>query len=619
MCGILGFASQNPVKEEQKYLLGSKLLNHRGPDDSGEWLSEDNLCGLAHRRLSIVDLSSNGHQPMLNSEKVLTIVFNGEIYNHFELSEILKKKGYKFKSKSDTEVILSAYEEWGEECTTFLNGMFAFAIYDFYKKKLFIARDRAGEKPIYYQYKSGIFRFSSELKGLLENNNSEEKINVNSLDCFLSIGFVPGERCILDGYNKLPPAHSLVFNLENSDINISKYWVLPVIQSPKYSDLDLTDELEKLLDNSVKNQLVADVPVGVLLSGGIDSSLITAIAARHTDHLKTFNVRFPGEGRFDETEHARKIANFFETEHIELEASSVDTDLLIKLARQFDEPIIDSSMIPMFMISELVQKHCKVVLGGDGGDELFGGYEHYSRVLWMNKYCKFMPMLFKKSVSLLSEKTLPTGMKGKNWLQSLKYDLRNEVPFIANYFDPTTRKKLMQSSFSNWEIVAEEIFKSRSPHDKDLIQRLTRMDFQNYLSEDILVKVDRASMLNSLEIRAPFLDKNLIEFAFEKVHSNLKATENNKKVLLKNLTNEILPVSFDNNRKQGFSIPINEWLKKGRLRDFFQDVLLDSQSIFDSKTIVKLFKYQDRGFNNGERLFALLMFELWRREYKVSF
>ncbi len=618
MCGILGFASQNAIFDSDKLLLGSSLLRHRGPDDSGKWVSEDSRIFFAHNRLSIVDLSSNGHQPMSSSNGDLIIVFNGEIYNYIELSKILSDKGYVFQSKTDTEVILAAYLEWGEECTTFLNGMFAFAIYDSIKKIIFLSRDRVGEKPLFYQFDNGIFRFSSELKGLFEDASLERKVNPKSLDCYLAMGFTPGEMCILTGFNKLPPAHSLVFNLENNSINIKKYWNLPANENSLDNEIGLVDELDNLLNNSVKQQLIADVPVGVLLSGGIDSSLITAFASRHIDELKTFNVRFPDNQKFDESFHARKISKFFGTEHIELEASPINVDTLIKLARQFDEPIVDSSLIPMHMVSELVHQHCKVVLGGDGGDELFGGYEHYSRLLLIYKYYKFLPKLFRQTVSSVSKKTMPLGMKGKNWIQSLSYDLNNEVPLIANYFDSLNRKKLMKNSFSFWDVVAEDILSQRMPQNKDLLQRLTRMDFYNYLTEDILVKVDRASMLNSLEIRAPFLDKNLIEFAFSKVPSHLKATSKNKKILLKSLTRRVLPTDFENNRKQGFSIPINDWLKKGRFRDFFYNVLLDPQTTFDRKTVEELFKNQDRGFNNGERLFALLMFELWKREYKIS-
>ena len=619
MCGFVGFASKKPIKDSEKLLSGSFHLKHRGPDDAGEWFSDNKSVGMAHRRLSIIDLSSNASQPMTSITNELTIVFNGEIYNYIELSKVLSGKGYQFQSKSDTEVILSSYLEWGEDCVNHFEGMFAFAIYDSNNQKIFLARDRAGEKPIFYNHSNGLFRFASELKGLISNQDLlNYKINNDSLDCYLSMGFVPKDMCILEGFHKLPAAHSIIFNLEKDSIEIKRYWELPVFKINNSSLSDLSKELDEILDNAVKSQLVADVPVGVLLSGGIDSSLITAFASRHVNNLKTFNVRFPGQGVFDETEHARKISNHFETEHIELEALPIEPDLLLKLAKQFDEPIVDSSMIPMCMISELVQKHCKVVLGGDGGDELFGGYKHYKRVLWMYKYLNLTPTIVRTLASKFSDKYMPLGMKGKNWIHSLRYDLNNDTPLIANYFDPLSRKKLMSSSFSDWPLVAERILSGLWPLDDDLLQRLTRMDFHHYMIEDILVKIDRASMLNSLEVRAPFLDKNLIEFAFNKVPSSLKATSKNQKILLKTLTSKILPADFDNNRKQGFSIPINNWLKQGEFREFFYDVLLDPQTLFDKKIVKKIFKYQDLGFNNGERLFALLMFELWRREYKIS-
>lgn len=619
MCGILGFASTKFIRNKDELTHGISCLNHRGPDDTGEWWSEDGRIGFAHKRLSIVDLSKKGHQPMLNSTGQYTIVFNGEIYNYHELYEKLSLIGYEFKSKTDTEVILAAYIEWGEKCPIFLNGMFAFSIYDSLKKILFISRDRVGEKPLYYHFNNGDFRFASELKALINDQSLPRKINLKALDCYLSMGFVPGERCILDGFNKLPAAHNLIFNIEDSTISIDRYWDLPEMDNLESNNHSLSEELEVLLNNSVKRQLYADVPVGVLLSGGVDSSLITAIASRYSSQLKTFTVRFPDQEDFDETIHARKISNYFCTDHFELEALPVDTDFLIKLARQFDEPIIDSSIIPMCMVSELVQKHCKVVLGGDGGDELFGGYEHYSRLLWMNKYSKFIPQSIQKSAALIAEKTMPIGMKGKNWINSFKYDLNTEVPLIASYFDRIYREKLLRGSFLDWESSSENIRSNLMPKNIELLQRATRMDFCNYLTEDIMVKVDRASMLNSLEVRAPFLDKNLIEFAFSRVPSDLKATSVDKKILLKNLAQRILPKDFEANRKQGFSIPINYWLKKGKFRDFFNNILLDSNCIFDRKSIEKLFKYQDIGFNNGERLFALLMFELWRMEYKVSF
>lgn len=622
MCGILGFASNTAIIDSEKLLDNLDLLDHRGPDDMGKWVSEDGCVAFGHKRLSIIDLSQNGRQPMNDHTRRYVIVFNGEIYNYLELFKVLVKKGYSFNSKTDTEVILAAYSEWGEDCVSFLNGMFAFAIYDSLKNTIFVSRDRSGEKPLYYSLYNGVFQFSSELKALLAVTNLPRKVDSTSFDCFLAMGFVPGERCILEGFNKLPAASSLVFNLNTKKIKVWKYWEVPknnLHLSDSFNESDLTNRLENLLNNAVNRQLIADVPIGILLSGGLDSSLITAMAIRNIPKVKTFTVRFPGSGKLDETEHARKISNYFETEHIELEAQPSSVELLPKLARQFDEPIIDSSMIPTFLVGRLVKQHCKVVLGGDGGDELFGGYKHYSRLIWMKKYFGLMPKSVSKTLSNFSEKAIPPGFKGKNWLQSLDTDLNHGVPLIANYFDPVARKKLMKSFTNEWSTVAEKIIRSNLPQNKNLLNRATRMDFKNFLTEDILVKIDRTSMLNSLEVRSPFLDKHIIEFAFAEVPSHLKASSSDRKILLKKLANKVLPPEFDTHRKQGFSIPINSWLNKGVFRDFFYDILLGSETLFDRNFVIALLKGQEKGRNNGERLFALVMIELWRREYRLSF
>jgi asparagine synthase (glutamine-hydrolysing) len=381
-------------------------------------------------------------------------------------------------------------------------------------------------------------------------------------------------------------------------------------------ELRLVDELEWLLEDSVRRQLVADVPVGVLLSGGVDSSLITAMAVRSSSHIKTFTIGFPGHGSMDETEHARLIARHFGTEHIELVAQPTTADLIPLLAAQFDEPMVDSSMIPTFLVSQLVREHCTVALGGDGGDELFGGYGHYSRLLWMEERLGRIPLPLRKAISFGAEK-LPVGLKGRNWLQGLGVDFQQGLPLIASYFDVTNRRQLM-AKHVGWELVAESIYNDRIPSHRDLLQRATRMDFQDYLAEDILVKVDRASMLNSLEVRAPLLDYRLIEFAFGKVPSHLKSTSQDKKILLKRLTAKVLPPEFDRQRKQGFSIPLAEWLKEGPFLRLFQEVLLDEGCIFDRRAVSALLKGQARGYNNGERLFALVLFELWRREYSIT-
>ena len=622
MCGIVGIAASARISNREWLRAGRDAMRHRGPDGAGEWWSADGRMGLGHRRLAIIDLSPSGHQPMQDATGDLCIAFNGEIYNFRELRTELIGRGHSFRSHSDTEVILAAYHEWGEDCLSRLNGMFAFALFDGRKRQVFLARDRAGEKPLFYSQTQNEIRFSSELKGLFADPAFPRRIDPESLDCYLAMGYVPGERCILLDVKKLPPAHALVFNLDSGQTRVWRYWQLPeanaLAGAGRVDEIQLLDELEGLLEDSVRRQLVADVPVGILLSGGVDSSLVTAMASRSSAKVKTFTVRFSGYGKYDETEHARLIARHFGTDHTELDAGMTTVELLPVLARQFDEPMADSSMIPTLLVSQLVRKHCAVALGGDGGDELFGGYQHYSRLLWMQSRLGRVPRPMRQALSLAAGQLLPTGVKGRNWLQGMGVDLRSGLPLIAAHFDATTRRQLL-GRHPGWHEIAESVARARTPQHPDLLERATRMDFSNYMAEDILVKVDRASMLASLEMRAPLLDYRLIEFAFGKVPSTLKATPQDRKVLLKRLTERVLPPEFDRQRKQGFSIPLPDWLKAGAFRDFFRNVLTDSRSIFDPHTVRGLLRGQDRGRGNSERLFVLVLFELWRQEYAVTF
>lgn len=620
MCGIIGIASTTKLLDSSWMSLACDKISHRGPDDDGEWWAKDSCVGLGHRRLSIFDLTPLGHQPMHLPEHGLSVVFNGEIYNYRSLRDELTRMGFSFRSNSDTEVLLTAYVAWGEDCLARFNGMFAFALYDAPRQKLFLSRDRAGEKPLFYHLADGVLQFASELKALLVNPVNLRNIDPEALDFYLAMGYVPSSRCILKGFNKLPPAHALRFDLRNGQSKVWRFWELP--EAPNKEDVldetDLLTELETLLEDAVRGQMEADVPVGVLLSGGVDSSLLTAMAVRASSNVQTFTIGFPGHAKLDETEHARLIANYFGTRHTELMAEDATVDLLPQLARQFDEPMVDSSMIPTFLVSKLVRQHCTVALGGDGGDELFGGYGHYSRLQWMQQKFGRLPLRLRRGVALAAEKYLPVGFKGRNWAKAFGADLNHELPLIATCFDVNTRKRLMQAH-SNWQPVSESLRHNQMIMETDLLQCATRSDFTNYLAEDILVKVDRASMLSSLEMRAPFLDYRLIEFAFGKVPSQLKATSSKKKILLKRLAARLLPPQFDQRRKQGFSIPINEWLKKGPFRDLFWDVLKSNNCFFDRNSVDSLLIGQDRGLSNGERLFALVQFELWRREYQIGF
>jgi asparagine synthase (glutamine-hydrolysing) len=617
MCGIIGVASSDSINDRDWLAAGRDAMIHRGPNDAGLWWSDDGRVGLAQRRLSIIDLSARGHQPMQDPSARLTLIFNGEIYNFIELRDQLIAKGYAFQSQSDTEVILNAYREWGTDCLSHLNGMFAIALYDSNADRLFLARDRAGEKPLFYSHNGGSLRFSSELKGLMADPAFDRSIDRDALDSYLATGYVAGEACILRSARKLPPAHALIFDLRQGSVRQWRYWHLP--DAPSHDcgpgrDGELVDELEALLADAVQKQLVADVPVGVLLSGGVDSSLVTAMAVRASSHVKTFTVGFEGHSAYDESNYAKLVAEHFGTEHIELQAGSVNPDFLNTLAREYDEPIIDSSMIPTHLVSALVRRHCTVALGGDGGDELFGGYETHRRVMWAQAKIGNIPLWARKLASTGASMLLPTGFKGRNWLQAIGTDFDSELTAAAGHFDPSERRALLGR---DWPTTAEVRHAERVPHTMDLLQRTTRMDFENYLPEDILVKVDRASMLASLEMRAPLLDFRIAEFAFGKVPSRLKANPRERKILLKQLCARVLPAQFDARRKQGFSIPLPAWLRAGPWHDFVRSVLLDSQCLFDQVVVRELLDGHQHGRNNSERLFGLTLFELWRRAYDI--
>lgn len=597
---------------------------HRGPDDSGEWFSDDGKVGLGHRRLAILDLSPNGRQPMRNDAEDLVIVFNGEIYNHHELRKELAAQGHVFRSHSDTEVLLAAYTAWDEGCLSRLNGMFAFAICDTRQRRLFLARDRAGEKPLYYRHSAATLEFASELKALLARPGSSRRIDLVSLDCYLAMGFVPGGRCILDGYSKLPPGNALNFDLCTGKVRIWRYWSVPDCQATaepegRHED-ELLQELESVLESAVGQQLIADVPVGILLSGGVDSSLVTALAVRRSPNVRTFTIGFPGHGQTDETHHARLIARHFKTEHTELMAGPTTADLMPRLAQQFDEPMADSSMIPTWLVTNLVRQYCTVALGGDGGDELFGGYPHYTRLLWLQQRMAHVPVWIRRLAAQTAERCLPLGFGGGNirtWLMAAGEDLDRDLPMIAGHFDAWSRRQLISHGSRSGQ-AAEDIRRKYLPLQTDLLQRATRMDFGEYLTEDILVKVDRASMMNSLEVRAPFLDRRVIEFAFERVPSRLKATASDRKILLRRLASRILPREFNSQRKQGFSIPLADWLKSGPFRELFQDTLTSAGCPFNRHVVAHLLERQGRTNNNAERLFALVLFELWRQRYGIA-
>lgn len=617
MCGIVGIASTKPQAQREWLNFGRDKIFHRGPDDAGSWWSQDGKVGLAHRRLSIIDLSNGGHQPMKYASNDLVIVFNGEIYNYVELKKTLIQFGYIFKTKSDTEIILAAYDKWGKECLEKFIGMFAFAIYDKSNNGVFLARDRAGEKPLFYHLENGNLYFGSELKSLLVRNEFNRKVNQSALMDYLGMGYVSGEKCLIDGFKKLSPGSAIFFNLDNGNFKKWRYWELP---EPTYYNKpadqeELQEEFENLFEKAIKRQMISDVPLGVLLSGGFDSSLITAIAAKNDSNVKTFTIGFPQDKNLDETKHAELVAKYFGTDHTTLDVKEINTEIISDLVKYYDEPIADSSLLPTYILSNLVRKHCKVALGGDGGDELFGGYKDYSNMISITNNFSLFPNKLMNLISCTGLNYLPIGFRGRNWLKNLGWSYENSLPSYFKYFDVVSINKIFNDDF--WDINVEENTYKDSKY--DLIQRATRRDFHNYLPDDILVKVDRSSMANSLEIRAPFLDHKIIEFAFSRVPSNLKTDSKNKKIFLKTLAKKILPKEFDISRKQGFSIPLRLLLKDSKFRDFFEHTLLNSSSPFNKNFVRKIIHGQDIGRNNQNILFALLMLELWRKEYDISF
>ena len=440
MCGIIGIAARTPVAHRQWLAVGRDTLSHRGPDDAGEWWSDDGRVGLAHRRLSILIFPPQGTSRWRNPSGTLTTVFNGEIYNFMEVRAELVAKGASVPIPNGYGGDPGGLSRVGRYCLSRFNGTFAFALHDARNQVVFLARDRAGEKPLFYHQANGALRFASELKGLLADSSLPRLVDPESLDCYLAVGYVPGERCILRGFNKLGPAHAMLFDLATGESKVWVYRQLPELDAAGRQgtgdDAALLDELEKLLEDAVGRQLMADVPVGVLLSGGVDSSLVTAMAVRASSKVKTYTIRFPGHGKLDETEHARLIARHFGTEHTELEAQSTAFDQLPRLARQFDEPIVDSSMIPTLLVSELVRQHCTVALGGDGGDELFAGYLHHTRVLWMQRHLRSIPWAIRQAVSFGAERLLPVGVKGRNYWRGVGVDLERGLPLLLSYFDP---------------------------------------------------------------------------------------------------------------------------------------------------------------------------------------
>jgi asparagine synthase (glutamine-hydrolysing) len=623
MCGIAGMSSTAAAVSRTLLVTMRDTMAHRGPDGAGVWISDDGAVGLAHRRLAIVDLSPRGHQPMSSSQGRCHIVFNGEIYNHCELRRRLETLGCRFAGSSDTEVLLESYRVWGPDCLQYLNGMFAFCLYDQPRQTLFLARDRAGEKPLFYCAHRRLFAFASELKALMANPTFPRELDLEAAGFYLAYGFIPGSRCILRHFQKLAPAHAMTYGVKDGRISIWRYWTLPERNGRQETSPDetCTDELESLLQDSVRRQLRADVPVGILLSGGIDSSLVTALASRvAAAPLKTFTVAFPGHASYDEGPHARLVARHFGTAHTEIVAEPATVELLPRLAAQYDEPIADSSMVPTYLVSRAIREHATVALGGDGGDELFGGYPQHRWIQRLDAVARYVPAGVGGWIGRCARKLLPVGATGRNYLAAVSASTPCRISCAGRLFDLETRAALLRPLAGAGALLLaspEEYKAAAAACGRTPLQQATIADFIIYLPEDILVKVDRASMLASLEVRAPWLDYRLIEFAFGRTPDGLRATARKGKILPRLLARRLLPRELDLSRKQGFSLPLSSWFR-GQWGRFCNDVLWDpDQTVFDKQVIRTLVENQRRGYSNTSRLFALVMFELWRRRYRI--
>lgn len=613
--------SNTPAGDRNVLLTMRETLQHRGPDDAGVWWSSDGCIGLAHRRLSIIDLSAAARQPMGDASGALQITYNGEIYNYRELrEELAAAHGCRFRTASDTEVILEAYRVWGTGCLQRLNGMFAFCIFDSRNRTLFLARDRAGKKPLYYRDSKAGFSFASELKALMADPSLSREVDPDALEHYLALGYVPGDMCMLRGVQKLPQGHAMLYRLDRGERHVWSYWDLPAPEHGQMTGEELTDELEELLSDAVRRRMIADVPVGIMLSGGLDSSIVTALVARSASSpVKTFTVSFPGAGMYDEASFARTVAEHFGTDHTELVAEPTSLELLAQLAVHFDEPLATGSMVPTYLVSRMIRDHAAVALGGDGGDELFGGYAHYSRLQQLEKYRRFVPRAVRAGLGHAASRFAPASTRGRQYLLGFE-STASTIAHFNIIFDARMRERLLNRGVRERSRSGSspEAYRARLGSGATPLQRATSTDFRSYLVDDVLVKVDRASMLASLEVRAPWLDHRVVELAFRRTPDLLRASTSERKILPRRLARRLLPPELDLHRKQGFSIPLSQWVR-GSWGSFFADVLRDaSPEIFDVRMIGDMLAATRRGAPHARRLFALTIFELWRRHYGVS-
>ncbi|XZE37054.1 asparagine synthase (glutamine-hydrolyzing) [Pirellulaceae bacterium SH501] len=638
MCGIAGgvWPFGSPELDPSTLRRMTDALAHRGPDDEGAWsspaeslhLHADSTArqgvALGFRRLSIIDLST-GHQPLGNEDGSVQIVFNGEIYNYRELRHRLEGSGHRFQTQSDTETIVHLYEDLGVQCFEHLNGMFAIAIWDSKRDRLILARDRMGKKPLFFTIQNGSLYFASELKSLLQVPSIRPEIDPGSIDLYLTYQYIPHPHTIYKGIRKLEPGCCAVF--EHGKLQITKFWSIDWGFERKIALADAKSQLKELLSDAIRLRLRSDVPVGAFLSGGIDSSLVVALAQRELSQpIQTFSIGF-SEADFDETRFAQQVADHVGTTHQRFEVTPDALDIVDKLSYQYDEPFSDSSAVPTWYLSELTRRHVTVALSGDGGDELFGGYERYRALVLSQRMQRWIPTKWIQASGILQR--LPDSTAQRSLLRRVRRfcEALGQAP-VERYmnwiqiFGEAQRLELFRDDF-----VTE--LPDRDPVDflrqawratgkRDLVSCATSADLQTYMPCDLMTKVDIASMAHSLEARQPLLDYRLIEWAVS-LPSQFKLRGNVGKYLLRETFADVLPATIWNRPKMGFGVPIAKWFRTS-LRDRTYDALLSADSkchqYFQPKTIQLLVDAHMSGRENqAYRLWNLLMFELWLRRW----
>jgi asparagine synthase (glutamine-hydrolysing) len=620
MCGIAGIAenSPHPVESATIHQMCQSIV-HRGPDDEGIFVKDG--VGLGMRRLSIIDLSG-GHQPVFNEDRSIWIVFNGEIYNFAELRRELETRGHRFYTHTDTEVIVYLYEDLGSECVQKLRGMFAFALYDERQQRLLLARDRLGIKPLHYALKNGRLLFGSEIKSILAVAPELAEVDQRALLQYFYLGYVPDPGTAFRSIKKLPPGHLLEFH--RGELTVRKYWDLPRYgtHSPR-SEEECLEELEFRLAEAVKMRLIADVPLGALLSGGADSSVVVALMARAASSpVKTFSIGFR-QADFDETPYARKVAERFGTEHHDLILEPDVVQTVGTLTSMLEEPFGDSSMLPTYYVCCMARKYVTVALSGDGGDEAFAGYDRY-RMHLRDRSFSWIPGAGRKFYREFLHKLIPYGVPGRNFAYSVS------LPWTERYIEGVTLKpfqremNLLSEEFASLgsegddplDVMREYL--NNAPAD-DPVDRLLYLDSKTYLPGDILTKVDRMSMATSLEGRVPMLDHVFLEWVTG-LTSDWKLRGRSQKYILRKLAERVgVPAEVLNRPKQGFALPLVHWMRH-ELKDLIVTSLTESRTIqrgyFNAAGVRRLLDEHFRGRrDHSPRIWRLLMLELWHRNF----